>query len=234
MIEGKKILAIIPARSGSKGVPGKNLRKVMGKPLLAYTIEEANKSDYIDRLIISSDDRNIISVAEKYGAEAPFVRPSHMAQDSSPVVDAIKHALDELPGYDYILLLQPTSPLRLSEDIDACIRKTVLSNAKACISVTKPENSPYWMFRLDAKDRIYPMLESDYTESRRQDLPVAYIPNGALYLSKAEWFLKSMCFVSDDTIAFVMPNERSLDIDSEIDFQTLENALMKRLNEERN
>ncbi len=227
MIEGNKILAIIPARSGSKGVPGKNLRLVHDKPLVAYSIEEAKKSEYIDKLVISSDDKEIIRVAKEFGAEAPFVRPSEIAQDSSPVVETIEHALANLREYDYFLLLQPTSPLRLVSDIDECIQKTISNNAKACISVTKPDDNPYWMFKIDSDSFIQPIIESNFIESRRQDLPTVYIPNGALYFAECDWFLEKKCFVSDETIAFIMPEERSIDIDTENDFKIFEDALYR-------
>lgn len=125
MINNKKILAIIPARGGSKGLPRKNIRELAGKPLIAWTIEAGRKSKYIDRLIVSSEDFEIIEVAKKYGAEIPFVRPKHLAEDESLGLDPVFHALRELPGYDIVVLLQPTSPLRLTEDIDACIEQLI-------------------------------------------------------------------------------------------------------------
>lgn len=116
-----KILAIIPARGGSKGVPRKNIRDLAGKPLIAWTIEEAKKSKYITRLILSSEDEEIIEAAKKYGCEVPFVRPIELAQDNTPGIEPVLHAIEKCPGYDYVLLLQPTSPLRTVEDIDGCI-----------------------------------------------------------------------------------------------------------------
>ncbi|MEH2097772.1 acylneuraminate cytidylyltransferase family protein, partial [Nostoc sp.] len=121
MIHGKKVLAIIPARGGSKAVPRKNIREIGGKPLIAWTIEEAKKSQYIDRLILSSEDDEIISIAQKWGCEIAFKRPVELAQDDTPGIAPVLHALNQLPIYDYVVLLQPTSPLRQVIDIDGCI-----------------------------------------------------------------------------------------------------------------
>lgn len=115
-------LAIIPARGGSKGVPRKNIRNLAGKPLIAWTIEEAKKSKYINRVILSSDDNEIIEIAKNYNCEVPFVRPKNIAEDNTPGIDPVLHAIKQCPGYDYVVLLQPTSPLRTVEDIDGCIR----------------------------------------------------------------------------------------------------------------
>ena len=128
MIEGKTVLAVIPARGGSKGVPKKNIRETAGKPLLAWTTEEARKSKYIDRMILSSDDKEIIKVSEKCGLEIPFIRPMELALDESSTEDAILHAIKQVPGYEYVLVLQVTSPLRTVEDIDGCIEKCKREN----------------------------------------------------------------------------------------------------------
>lgn len=142
-----KILAIIPARGGSKGVPRKNIRELAGKPLIAWTIEEAKKSKYIDRLILSTEDDEIIEVAKQYGCEVPFKRPIELAQDDTPGIDPVLHAIEQCPGYDYVVLLQPTSPLRTVDDIDGCIEQLLSSDGtNFCVSVTEPEKSPYWMY----------------------------------------------------------------------------------------
>lgn len=130
MINGKKVLAIIPARGGSKGIPKKNIKPLNGKPLIAWTIEEAKKSVYIDKLIVSTDCEEILEVAKEFGAEVPFKRPAELAQDDTPSVELILHAIDYLSGYDYITLLQPTSPLRVVKDIDQCISKTIKGNVQ--------------------------------------------------------------------------------------------------------
>lgn len=221
MIDGKTVLAIIPARGGSKGVPRKNIREVAGKPLIAWTIEEAKKSKYIDRLILSSDDAEIIEVAEVWGCEAPFVRPAELARDETPGIDPVLHAMEMLPGYEIVVLLQTTSPLRRAADIDGCIEQCVAGNANACVTVTQAEQSPYWMYTLGNGGAMQPLIHTDKSFARRQDLPEAYILNGAVYVAKSEWLRRHKTFVSDETRGFVMPQERSLDIDTELDLQIL-------------
>lgn len=189
MIDGKSVLAIIPARGGSKGVPRKNIRLVAGKPLIAWTIEEAKKSRYIDRLILSSDDREIIEVAEEWGCEAPFVRPAEISQDVTPGIEPVIHAIQSLAGFDYVVLLQPTSPLRTFMDIDGCLELCVQKGIPACVSVVEPEKSPYWMYKLDADGRMQPLLETGQNFERRQDLPKVYVLNGAVYVAESAWLL---------------------------------------------
>lgn len=212
-----KILAIIPARGGSKGVPRKNIRDLAGKPLIAWTIEEAKKSRYIDKLILSSEDDEIIEVAKQYGCEVPFKRPLELAQDDTPGIEPVLHAIEQCPGYDYVVLLQPTSPLRTVEDIDGCIEKLLNNNADFCVSVTEPEKSPYWMYTLE-EDRMVPLLPQDELVARRQDLPKVYALNGAVYVAKTRCLIIEKSFLVKDTLAYIMKSERSLDIDNELDF----------------
>src|SRR5215470_19477410 len=144
MIDGKKVLAIIPARGGSKGLAGKNIIEVAGKPLIAWTIAEANKSRYIDRLILSSDDPKTIEVAKAHGCEVPFVRPAELAQDETPGVDPVLHAISMLRGYEIVIVLQVTSPLRRVMDIDDCLDYLLSCDANACVSVTGVDQNPYY------------------------------------------------------------------------------------------
>jgi CMP-N,N'-diacetyllegionaminic acid synthase len=218
MINKKKCLAIIPARGGSKGVPRKNIREIAGKPLIAWTIEEAKKSKYIDYLVLSSEDSEIIEIARAYGCNAPFVRPAHLAQDDTSSIDTILHALNELPEYDYVILLQPTSPLRGVEDIDGCIEAMLALDAPSCVSVTEPEKSPYWMYSLQGNHRMKPLIPQESTASRRQDLKKAYALNGAVYVASVELLLEAKSFMTNETVAFIMPKSRSYDIDTEEDF----------------
>lgn len=222
MFCGKKILAVIPARGGSKGVPGKNIKLAGGKPLIAWMIEAARASAYIDRLILSSDDEKIIKVAQKYNCEVPFVRPPELALDNSLVSDVIVHALNKIPGFDYIMLLQPTSPLTETKDIDGCIDFCIQNKANATVSVTEPGKSPYWMFNIDGDKKLVPLLGEKYLNMRRQDLPNIYMPTGAMYIAQIHWFLKNRSFYSSSTKGYNIPVERSLDIDSELDFNQLE------------
>lgn len=219
MINGKSILAIIPARGDSKGVPRKNIRELAGKPLIAWTIEEAKKSKYIDRLIVSSEDQEIIQVAKSWGCEVPFVRPKELALDDTPGSQVIIHALHMLSKHDYVLVLQPTSPLRTVEDIDGCIQFCEERRAVSCVSVTEPDKSPYWMFVLDSVGRMRPLLVQDRLITRRQGLPTVYALNGAIYMAQWDWFLENETFIHEQTLAYIMPRERSLDIDTEFDFE---------------
>lgn len=213
-----KILAIIPARGGSKGVPRKNIRDLAGKPLIAWTIEEAKKSRYIDRLILSSEDDEIIEVAKQYGCEVPFKRPLELAQDDTPGIEPVLHAIEQCPGYDYVVLLQPTSPLRTAEDIDGCIEKLLNSDADFCVSVTEPEKSPYWMYTLEG-ERMVPLLPQEELVVRRQDLPKVYALNGAVYVGNIMEIIETKNFLTKSTLGYVMSKENSIDIDTEIDFK---------------
>jgi CMP-N,N'-diacetyllegionaminic acid synthase len=221
MIDGKTVLAIIPARGGSKGVPRKNIRELGGKPLIAWTIEEAKKSKYIDRLILSSDDEEIINVAKSFGCEVPFVRPTELALDETPGIDPILHAIHMLPGYDIVVLLQATSPFRTEEDIDGCIRHCIDNDATATVSVTEVEQNPYWMYTIDVAGKMAALISKDTFYARRQDLPPVYILNGAIYVARSEWLRKHKTFMTDETHGFVMPQDRSADIDTEIDLTML-------------
>lgn len=228
MFKNKKILAVIPARGGSKGVPGKNIRSAGGKPLIAWIIEAAKASQYVDRIILSSDNQKIIDSAKAFGCEVPFVRPSEFAQDNSSSSDVVVHALEKIPGYDYVMLFQPTSPLTLSRDIDGCIESCINSNAKAMVSVTEPGKNPYWMFKIGKDNKLLPLLGEDYLNKPRQQLPPVYTPTGAIYMAETGWFLKKQSFYSNVTKGFVMPLERSLDIDSELDFNFFETFLKRK------
>lgn len=219
MIANKKVLAVIPARGGSKGLPGKNVRPLAGKPLLAWSVEAARASKYVDRVVLSSDDPEIMAVARAAGCEVPFTRPADLATDSARVQDVIIHALDSLgEDFGYVVLLQPTSPLRSTADIDACVETCEATRAPGCVSVTRPAKSPYWMFFLDEDGTGHPVLGGDNTGKQRQDLPQAYVLNGAVYVVEVAQFRESLSFVCPDTRFHVMPEDRSCDIDTELDF----------------
>lgn len=222
MIDGNRVLGLITARGGSKGLPGKNLIDLAGRPLIAWTIEAARGSLYIDRLILSSDDPAIIAVAGEWGCEAPFVRPAELAGDDTPSVPVILHALDALDEtFDLLVLLQPTSPLRATEDIDACIGRCRPGGAPACVSVCEPETSPYWTYAMDAGGHLRPLVTppGGSLPSRRQDLPPAYTLNGAVYAARVPWFRERRAFLGPETVGQAMPPERSVDIDTEADLK---------------
>jgi len=223
MYLGKRILGVIPARGGSKGVPRKNVRTVGSKPLIAWTIDEAKKSKYIDRLILSSDDDEIIRVAQKWGCEVPFRRPAELASDDSPAIATIIHALSAIAeSFDYLVLLQPTSPLRNVDDIDGCIEKCLSQKSNSCVSVTVVDKSPYWMFSVDKASKMHPIMESSVKYSRRQDLPVIYVLNGAVYVLDCRWLVNNRGFIDKETLAYEMPKERAVDVDTEVDIKYLD------------
>lgn len=216
MIENRTVLAIIPARGGSKGVPRKNIREVAGKPLIAWTIEEAQKSRYIDRIVVSTDDLEIAETAGQWGGEVPFMRPSELAQDDTPGIAPVIHMLTHIqPVYDLVVLLQPTSPLRTVEDIDGAISLMMSRKARACVSMVEPDKSPYWMYSLDSSGKLLPLLDGDY--ACRQEIPAVYALNGAVYVAESSWLVRMRTFITDETVAYIMPKDRSIDIDTETD-----------------
>jgi len=218
MIDGKSVLAIIPARGGSKGLPRKNILPLAGKPLIAWTIEAAKISKYIDRIIVSTEDNEIADISKFFGAETPFIRPKFLAQDKTQSMDVVLHAINKVSGFDYILLLQPTSPLRTATDIDESINLCLNQNAPACVSVVTVAKSPYWMYKIDNHLRLKPIIKGK-SFSRRQDLPPSYTLNGAIYFASVEWLLNSKQFITEHTIAFEMPMGRSVDIDNDLDYK---------------
>lgn len=227
MFGDKRILGIIPARGGSKGVPRKNLRMVDGKPLVGRTIEMALGSRYIDRLILSSEDQEIIETARDYGCEVPFVRPKELSLDESVTRDVILHVMEALgEKYDLVVCLQVTSPLVTSDDIDGTIRTCVEKNTGSCVSVCKVDKSPYWMFKMPEEGILSPLMGDSYLTKRRQELPQIYIPNGAVFVVMWDWFLEHKTFYGSSTAGYVMPGSRSIDVDTENDFMMLE-FLMK-------
>lgn len=222
MIDGLSVLAVITARGGSKGVPGKNILPVGGKPLLAWTIDAALASRAIDRVILSSDDAAIIDAAQRHGCDVPFVREAALATDTASSVDVVLDALARVCGHDIVVLLQPTSPLRTAEDIDATLARLVASGAPACVTVREAEDHPYWTFAQDAAGRLRRYAEpAGGVPSRRQDLPPAWCLNGAVYAARIDWFLRERTFLAPTTVAQPMPVSRSLDIDTPEDLQRL-------------
>lgn len=225
----QRILGLIPARGGSKEVPRKNIRHVAGKPLLAYTCQAALTAKTLTRVVVSTEDAEIASVAQHYGVDV-LARPLALASDEAPGIAPVLHALEALPGYDYVVLLQPTSPLRLASDIDQAVSLCLKTPAPACVSLVEANENPHWMFWLEANQRLRPVLtEWGNMHARRQDLPTVFVPNGAVYVAQSAWLLNTKSFYSPETLAYVMPRERSLDIDTEADLQTLEFILKTRL-----
>lgn len=218
MVGNKKVLALITARGGSKGVKRKNIRLVANKPLIAWTIDAAKSSKFIDKIVVSSEDEEILEISKKLGAETPFIRPKELSTDTTPGIDPVIHALNTInEKFDYVLLLQPTSPFRSSEDIDNALQLCSDSEAPACVSVTETSKSPFWTYYLLADKGLKPVIHQEKIAARRQDLPKTFALNGALYIAETRFLLEQKTFLHEDTIAYVMPDSRSIDIDTELD-----------------
>ncbi len=229
MIDGKTVLGIIPARGGSKGLPRKNLLEVGDKPMLAWGIEAAAKSRYIDRTVISTDSDEIAAVARRFGGDVPFLRPAALAQDDSPIDLAILHALDTLGGnFDYFVMMEPTVPLKTTEDIDGCIALCLARRAPACVAISEPPQPPYWMVTTDSEARIGLLLGREMLARRRQELPKAYTITGAAYVARTEWYRRTRTFMDPATVGYVTPPERSVDIDTQLDLLVVNSLLCYR------
>lgn len=220
--------ALIPARGGSKGIPRKNIKLFAGKPLIVWTIEAALRSSMLNAVLVSTDDPEIADVARQAGAQVPFMRPSELALDQTPGLDPVLHALDQLPYYDSVLLLQPTSPLRATEDIDACLRLAVQKSARSVVSVSEADTHPYWTYRLTRDQALRRFVDSEPV-ARRQDLPQAFALNGALYFADVDWLRSNGGFVGTETLAYVMAKERSVDLDTPLDWKFAELLLKESL-----
>jgi N-acylneuraminate cytidylyltransferase/CMP-N,N'-diacetyllegionaminic acid synthase len=222
----KNILAIITARGGSKGVPKKNIRLLAGKPLIVYTIEAAQKSKFLNRIIVSTDDQEIAKIAKKYKVEVPFIRPKNLARDTTPMLSVLRHAVKHLEDKeeyeaDIIVRLQPTSPLRTAYDIDRAIDKLLKTNASIVETVCKVNHHPFWMVKLK-NDKLYPFIKTKKPCFYRQELPELYMLNGAVYVIKKQTLMKKKKIFSENTRAIIMEPERSIDIDNLFNFKIAE------------
>lgn len=226
------ILAVITARGGSKGIPQKNLRTVLAKPLIAYSIETALQAKTLTRIIVSTDDETIAQVSQQYGAEVPFLRPHHLATDTATSITVLQHAvtyLAEQEGYttDIVVCLQPTSPLRSAEDIDQAVNLCLRAGADSVVSLCQAKHHPLWMKKI-ADGRVHPLIEKDEQHfTRRQDLPPVYQLNGALYVTRTKVLLEENRMLGEHTIPYIMPHERSIDIDTPIDLKLAEYILQR-------
>ena len=230
----KKILAIIPARGGSKGLKRKNIRALADKPLISYTIETAKTSKYLDRIIVSTEDEEISSISKEYGAEVPFLRPMELAEDATPGIDPILHCLkwlEEKQGYvpDYVCLLQCTSPLRTNSQIDEAIEEMLEKKADSIVSVYESDKSPYWMKKIE-NGKLKNFLEADMNYARRQDIPKAYMLNGAIYICKTDLLIKNKGWYSENTVPYIMDKITSVDIDDIDDFRYVEYLMKEEYN----
>jgi CMP-N,N'-diacetyllegionaminic acid synthase len=222
--EQVNVLAVITARGGSKGLPGKNTAVVGGKPLIAWTIDAALGSKKLARAIVSTDAVEIAAVARQWGAEVPFIRPAELALDDTPHVPVLLHGVDWMREHaafetDYVMLLQPTSPLRTSTDIDAAIQIAEEKGADSVVAMTQPHGHPFWCKTLAPDGRLRPLVTSHHGSLRRQDLPVALLPTGAIYMVNVEFLRKTGEYYGENSYAYVMPPERALDIDTAWDLE---------------
>ena len=224
------MLAIIPARIGSKRIPKKNIKIFCGKPLIYWTILEAKKSKYISRIIVSTDDKYISKIAKDYGAEVPFLRPKHLSTDEASSIDVFKFTIKKLENLENItinsfIVLQPTSPLRTYQDIDNSIDLFINKNADSVISLCEEKHPIYWHKLLDEKGKIVPIFSPE-EEIKIKNLKKTYYPNGAIYIFKRDVVFSNKCY-TDNTYGYIMPVERSIDIDTHLDFELAEYLIKK-------
>jgi CMP-N,N'-diacetyllegionaminic acid synthase len=225
--QSDSILALITARGGSKGIPGKNIVPLAGKPLLAWTVEAARAARGIERVLLSTDCPQIRAAGIASGAQAPFLRPAELAQDDTPSIDVVLHALQWLEEHEnykprWVLLLQPTSPLRTTTDIEKAVELAIGKQPPAVVSVCEVGKHPYWTKTMDAEGRLSNLITGVEAYTRRQDMPSAYALNGALYLVDRDVLLKQKSFCPPGALAYVMPQERSLDVDTPWDLRLVE------------
>lgn len=232
-VEGmeKNMLAVIPARGGSKGLSGKNIKLLNGRPLIAYSIEAALESKLFQKVIVSTDDNEIAEIAKQYGAEVPFMRPKELSGDAVSSDDVILHAIyfyeEKGKDFDYVCKLQPTSPLRNAKHIREAYHMMISRNANYIVSVCECEHSPLWSGVIGADLGLENFIREEDKRACRQAFEKYYRLNGAIYFGKVKNFEKEKNFMGHGSIAYIMNQENSVDIDSELDFlfaQTILNA----------
>ena len=237
MYKGKTILGLIPARGGSKGLPKKNIKLLLGKPLIGWTIEQARKSKHLDSVIVNTDCERIADISRQFKAEIPFLRPAELAADTSRIIDAVLHALDTLEHdnrrYDYLALLEPTSPLRKDDDIDKAIEKIVDAgdNAESLVSIGEIalENPVYAKRIVDGYVNPYHPVQK--TSSLRQETPPAYFPYGVIYMSKVPVVRQTKTVYSERIIPYMIERWQNYEINDYYDFICVE-AILKYYSEE--
>ena len=238
MYKKRKTLAIIPARGGSKGLPGKNIRTLLGKPLIAWSIEQVLDSKYVDRLVVSTESPAIAAIARQYGADVPFLRPKALATDKSSTIDAIEHAVNFFKergeNFDYIALFEPTSPLRNKEDIDGAIKRMIDQESKAdsLVSVGEVHMEHPGIVKKISSAGVIPYCSGFKKVFRRQDLDKAYFPYGVIYMSKIQQLLKIRTFYQKKTIPFFIERWQNYEVDDIFDFYCIEAIMKKKLNGE--
>lgn len=232
MYEGKTFLAIIPARGGSKGLPGKNIKELCGKPLIAWSIEAGLKSEYIDEVMLTTDSVEIADIAQKYGAKVPFLRPIELASDTATTFEAVKHVIDFYKDnfrreFDYVVLLEPTSPLREPSDINDMIEKIIAHENEfdSIVSIGEAHEHPSIMKRIVDKNTIKPYCDSLELTTRRQDNDKAYFPYGVAYIVKTNTILEEKTFYTKRNTFFEIKRYQCLEIDDIYDFIMVESVM---------
>ncbi len=236
MIEGKRVLALVPARRGSKGLPLKNVRPLNGKPLLVWPIEAARASRHVDRVVISTDDAGFAELARSAGADAPFLRPAELATDMAPSIGFILHALDALEAsgdaYDILVMLEPTSPLTEASDVDAALATLIerSADADAIVGVTPLVSAhPAFAVRLDDRGLMRPFSAPSFGQlPRRQDIEPLYALDGSLYVSTVAALRRENGFYHGRTLPYVTPRYKSFEVDDLVDFICIEALLAHR------
>lgn len=238
MYNRRLVLSIIPARGGSKGLTKKNIRILLGKPLIAWTIDQALKSRYVDKIIVSTDDEEIANVSREYGAEIPFMRPKELATDDSKVIDTVLHALDFFEkrnlNFDYVALIEPTSPLRKDDDIDKAIKKLIDNEdiAESLISLGEIVlEHPQYAKRIDENGYVWPYLQIEQYVSSRQKLPKVFFPYGVIYISKVSAIKKHKSVYPDRILPFVIERWQNYEVNDIWDFLCVEAILKEKENE---
>lgn len=230
MINNLRILAIVPARGGSKGIKDKNIKEIEGRPLIEYTIEAAKRCEYIDEIVVSTDSEKIAKVAKKAGAKVPFLRPDELASDTARTIDVVLFTIEQLKligqEYDIVVLLQPTSPLRDEDDICGAIEKYVSCNMKSLVSVSEVSESPILMRQIVDETHMEKLLNINST-IRRQDMAKYYMVNGSIYINKIEELNSDTSF-NDNVIPYVMDRSHSVDIDDYVDIEVMKYYVNKR------
>jgi CMP-N,N'-diacetyllegionaminic acid synthase len=225
-----EVAAFVMARGGSKSVPGKNIRPLAGVPMIGYSFKAARESRYVRRTFLSTDSPQIADVGRQWGAEVPFMRPAELARDDSPGFAALLHAVRwviERLSYkpDIVVELLPTSPLRTAADIDRAVELLLKQNADSVVSVVPASQHPYWMKTVDAQGRLTPFMDTPLATRRRQDLPPVYALHGAIKMARCDVLLEKETWYTPRTHAYLMPQERSLDVDTPWDFHLAELVL---------
>lgn len=232
MYEDKKFLAVIPARGGSQGIPKKNIYNINGLPLISYTINQALNSKYLDRVIVSTDNQEIAEVSKSLGAEVPFLRPSKLATDISKTISAVVHVVSELNSrgdyYHYVVVLQPTQPLRKAIHIDEAIEQIVSNNLDNIVSVSEVKDHPLLIRSVDKDGKLKNLIEQNSTV-RRQDFEKYYKVNGAIYINKIDQSFNDELSLNDNQWPYIMDKEYDLDIDCMADIERFKLLLTKDL-----